>query len=80
MAPELRRPVTGSVMADDIRDDTPRALVHVYFAVRPAKLDFTKSMIFGSMKRQFYLEHYDPQRWAVGKESLRDARRDPRSL
>jgi hypothetical protein len=55
-------------------------MVHVYFAVRPEKLDITKSMIFGSMKRQFYLEHYDPQRWAVGKESLRDARRDPRSL
>ena len=41
-------------------------MVHVYFAVRPEKLDITKSMIFGSMKREFYLEHYDPQRWPVG--------------
>jgi cytochrome b subunit of formate dehydrogenase len=39
--------------------------VHVYFAVRPEKLDITKSMIFGSMKREFYLKHYDPQRWRV---------------
>jgi cytochrome b subunit of formate dehydrogenase len=39
--------------------------VHVYFAVRPEKLDITKSMIFGSMRREFYLKHYDPQRWPV---------------
>jgi cytochrome b subunit of formate dehydrogenase len=39
--------------------------VHVYFAVRPEKLDITKSMVFGTMKREFYLKHYDPQRWAV---------------
>jgi len=43
--------------------------VHVYFAVRPEKLDITKSMIFGSMRREFYLEHYDPQRWRL--ETLR---------
>jgi formate dehydrogenase subunit gamma len=29
--------------------------VHVYFAVRPEKLDITKSMIFGSMSREQYL-------------------------
>jgi cytochrome b subunit of formate dehydrogenase len=40
-------------------------MVHVYFAVRPEKLDITKSMIFGSMKREFYLGHYDPERWPV---------------
>jgi cytochrome b subunit of formate dehydrogenase len=40
-------------------------MVHVYFAVRPEKLDITKSMIFGSMRREFYLEHYDPQRWKL---------------
>ena len=38
-------------------------MVHVYFAVRPEKLEITKSMIFGSMKREFYLNHYDPERW-----------------
>jgi len=40
--------------------------IHVYFAVRPEKLDITKSMIFGSMSREHYLEHHDPQRWAPG--------------
>jgi cytochrome b subunit of formate dehydrogenase len=40
-------------------------MVHVYFAVRPEKLDITKSMIFGSMKREFYLQHYDPERWTI---------------
>jgi cytochrome b subunit of formate dehydrogenase len=41
-------------------------MVHVYFAVRPEKLDITKSMIFGSMSRDFYLRHYDPKRWGAG--------------
>jgi cytochrome b subunit of formate dehydrogenase len=40
-------------------------MVHVYFAIRPEKLDITKSMIFGSMKRDFYLQHYDPERWTI---------------
>ena len=40
-------------------------MVHVYFAIRPEKLDITKSMVFGTMKREFYLKHYDPERWAV---------------
>ena len=46
-------------------------MVHVYFAVRPEKLDITKSMIFGSMRREFYLKHYDPQRWNVEVPSHR---------
>jgi cytochrome b subunit of formate dehydrogenase len=40
-------------------------MIHVYFAIRPEKRDITKSMIFGSMTREFYLSHYDPERWAV---------------
>lgn len=40
-------------------------MVHIYFAVRPEKLEITKSMIVGSMQREYYLEHYDPQRWPV---------------
>jgi len=40
-------------------------MVHVYFAIRPEKLDITKSMIFGSMRREFYLKHYDPERWTT---------------
>jgi len=40
-------------------------MVHVYFAIRPEKLVITKSMIFGTLAREHYLEHHDPQRWAV---------------
>jgi cytochrome b subunit of formate dehydrogenase len=50
-------------------------IVHVYFAVRPEKFDITKSMILGSMSREFYLQHYDPRRWAPlegGKETVRN--------
>ena len=44
-------------------------IVHVYFAVRPEKLDITYSMIFGSMKRDFYLREHDPERWVVTSAS-----------
>lgn len=47
-------------------------MVHVYFAVRPEKLDITKSMIFGTMKREFYLKHYDPERWTVDSRTDRE--------
>jgi cytochrome b subunit of formate dehydrogenase len=40
-------------------------MVHVYFAIRPEKLDITKSMLVGSMTREFYLKHYDPHRWTI---------------
>jgi len=40
-------------------------IVHIYFAIRPEKLAITKSMISGWMGRDFYLKHYDPQRWAI---------------
>ncbi len=40
-------------------------IVHIYFAIRPEKRPITNSMIFGWMRRDFYLKHYDPQRWAI---------------
>jgi hypothetical protein len=40
-------------------------IVHVYFAIRPEKLPITYSMIFGTMKRDFYLQEHDPERWVV---------------
>jgi len=43
-------------------------MVHVYFALRPEKLVITKSMVFGTMSREYYLEHHDPARWAVETE------------
>jgi hypothetical protein len=51
-------------------------MMHVYFAVRPEKLDITKSMIFGTMNREFYLSHYDPQRWRVETHSAGSRRID----
>ena len=40
-------------------------MVHIYFAVRPEKFVITKSMVFGSLPKEYYLEHHDPERWAV---------------
>ena len=40
-------------------------MVHIYFALRPEKFVITKSMVFGSMPREYYLEHHDPERWVV---------------
>jgi cytochrome b subunit of formate dehydrogenase len=54
-------------------------MVHVYFAVRPEKLDITKSMIFGSMRREFYLKHYDPRRWIVEVPPSGTARTDEKA-
>ena len=40
-------------------------IAHVYFAVRPDKWWITKSMILGWITRRQYLEHHDPDRWAI---------------
>jgi len=40
-------------------------MAHVYFALRPEKFDITKSMVGGSITREHYLEHHDPERWVV---------------
>jgi cytochrome b subunit of formate dehydrogenase len=44
-------------------------MVHVYMGIRPEKLPITKSMIFGWMSRDFYLEEHDPERWVVEKSA-----------
>lgn len=44
-------------------------LTHIYFAIRPDKFWLTKSMLFGSVDREHYLDHHDPERWVVNKES-----------
>ena len=38
-------------------------MVHIYMGLRPEKLPITKSMLFGYMDRDFYLEEHDPERW-----------------
>jgi cytochrome b subunit of formate dehydrogenase len=40
-------------------------MVHIYFALRPEKFVITKSMVFGSMPKEYYLSHHDPERWVV---------------
>ncbi len=44
-------------------------MVHVYMGVRPEKWQITRSMIFGWMHRDFYLEEHDPERWVVTNTS-----------
>lgn len=39
-------------------------MAHVYMGLRPEKLPITKSMLFGYMDRDFYLEEHDPARWS----------------
>jgi cytochrome b subunit of formate dehydrogenase len=48
-------------------------ITHIYFAVRPEKLFLTKSMIFGWITRQKYIEHHDPERWPVGEDASKPA-------
>jgi cytochrome b subunit of formate dehydrogenase len=48
-------------------------MVHIYFGLRPEKQPITKSMIFGWMSREFYLEEHDPQRWAVSSSGTSPA-------
>ena len=40
-------------------------MVHVYFALRPEKLFFTRSMIFGWITRREFQEHHDAERWRL---------------
>ena len=44
-------------------------VIHVYFAIRPEKREITKSMIFGTMSRDFYLQEHDPARWRIRPSS-----------
>lgn len=44
-------------------------LTHVYFAIRPDKFWLTKSMVYGYVDREHYVQHHDPNRWVVSKES-----------
>lgn len=42
-------------------------IAHVYFALRPEKLLFTRSMIRGWITREEYERHHDPERWRVSE-------------
>jgi cytochrome b subunit of formate dehydrogenase len=49
-------------------------IMHVYMGLRPEKLPITKSMIFGWMSRDFYLEEHDTERWSVKGAQPTDAK------
>jgi cytochrome b subunit of formate dehydrogenase len=40
-------------------------MMHVYFALRPEKLLFTRAMLRGWITRAEYSAHHDPERWQV---------------
>jgi formate dehydrogenase subunit gamma len=42
-------------------------MLHIYFALRPEKLKFTRAMIRGWITRQEFDEHHDPKRWQVDR-------------
>ena len=42
-------------------------MAHVYFALRPEKLLFTRAMILGWITRKEYGAHHDPNRWQLDK-------------
>ena len=43
-------------------------MIHVYFALRPEKLKISRSMVYGTIKREHYVEHHDPKRWVAEAE------------
>ena len=40
-------------------------ITHIYFAIRPDKWWITKSMIYGFIGRDKYVENFDPGRWVI---------------
>jgi cytochrome b subunit of formate dehydrogenase len=40
-------------------------ITHIYFAIRPDKWWITKSMIYGFIGQDKYVENFDPNRWAI---------------
>jgi cytochrome b subunit of formate dehydrogenase len=48
-------------------------MAHIYFALRPEKLVITKAMITGTLDRDHYLAHHDPQRWVAEKTKSANA-------
>ena len=40
-------------------------ITHIYFAIRPDKWWITKSMIYGTISSEKYVENHDPGRWVI---------------
>ena len=44
-------------------------MLHIYFALRPEKMLYTRAMISGWMRRQDYLANHDPALWPANETS-----------
>ncbi len=51
-------------------------IVHIYFAMRPEKFVLTKSMAFGTLPKEYYLSHYDAERWVVSESAMSEGAGD----
>ena len=40
-------------------------MLHIYFALRPEKLMYLRSMLGGAITRKEFIEHHDPQKWVA---------------
>ena len=49
-------------------------ITHIYFAIRPDKWWITKSMIYGFIGQDKYVENFDPNRWAIPGAAPREER------
>jgi len=49
-------------------------IIHVYFALRPEKLFYTRSMIIGWITRREYIDNHDPELWNADDTSTEDPR------
>jgi len=43
-------------------------MAHIYFALRPEKLFFTRAMILGWITQDEHASHHDPERWRADPE------------
>jgi formate dehydrogenase gamma subunit len=46
-------------------------IVHIYMALRPEKREMTMSMLVGTVSKDHYLHHHDPERWKLGADEVR---------
>jgi cytochrome b subunit of formate dehydrogenase len=50
-------------------------IAHVYFALRPEKLWYTRSMILGWITHREYHAHFDPERWKIDRIDVEPSER-----
>jgi len=47
----------------------PLIMMHIYFAIRPEKLFYTRSMIKGWITDEEYRKNHDPEKWTIAEEN-----------